>query len=262
MHINYLTKSFLFVVVITSLISCRAKRNLNYFTVDTRDSSHSLVARDFEPKIQPGDKLSIIVTALDPISAQPYNIVGSVTSGGTQLSQGVLGYFVDRDGYIAFPQFGLIKAGGLTKTEFRDTLMKKLETVLTKPLATIEYLNFRVTVLGEVGKQGVVNVPDGRINLLELLGQAGDITMYGKRTNVLVIREQNGKREFGKINLMSNDIFKSPYFIMQQNDVVYVEMSDKKLNDSDQLFSRNISIITGVVSVVTTLGLLLINIFN
>jgi polysaccharide export outer membrane protein len=244
------------------LVSCRAKRNLNYFTLDTRDSSHTLVARDFEPKIQPGDKLSIIVTALDPVAAQPYNIVGSVTSGGTQLSQGVLGYFIDRDGYLMFPQFGAIKAAGLTKTELRDTLIKRLETVLTNPLATIEYLNFRVTVLGEVGKQGVVNVPDGRINLLELLGQAGDITMYGRRNNIMVIREHNGKREFGKVNLLSNEIFKSPYFIMQQNDVVYVEMTDKKLNDTDQLVSRNISIITGVVSVLTTLGLLLLNIFN
>lgn len=244
------------------LVSCRAKRNLNYFTLDTRDSSHTLVARDFEPKIQPGDKLSIIVTALDPTAAQPYNIVGSVSSGGSQLSQGVLGYLIDRDGYLVFPQFGPIKAAGLTKTELRDTLIKRLETVLTNPLATIEYLNFRVTVLGEVGKQGVVNVPDGRINLLELLGQAGDITMYGKRNNIMVIREQNGKREFGKVNLLSNEVFKSPYFIMQQNDVVYVEMTDKKLNDTDQLVSRNISIITGVVSVLTTLGLLLFNIFN
>lgn len=251
----------LVVLAVMLLASCYPKKNLNYFSADTRDSSHTLIDRNFEAKIQPGDKLSIIVTALNPASAQPYNLTLTPSTGSTtSVSNNLGGYTVDKNGIILFPQLGAIKVMGLTKTQLRDTLLTQLTPFLTNPVVTIEYLNFRVTVLGEVGKQGVITVPDGKLTILEALGQAGDIAIYGRRENVLVIREREGKREFGHLNLLSNAIFTSPYFQLQQNDVVYVEMTDKKPMAADVTVTRNLGLLSVIATIISTLTILIINV--
>ncbi len=235
--------------------SCRVTKNQNYFQ-DKTNSSNASDLQSYDNVIQAGDRLSIVVTALNNISAQPYNLIHPSPVNNNIL----LGYTVDTNGEITFPQLGKLKASGLTRNQLVNYLSDKLKKYLTDPVVTIEFLNFRVTVLGEVSRQGVINVPDGRITLLEAIGQSGDITIYGKKEQVHVVREVNGKREFGVVNLLSYDAFKSPYFKLQQNDVVYVEVNDKKQTADDQILMRNISIATSVVAVLSTLGLLIYNI--
>jgi polysaccharide export outer membrane protein len=255
---NQLLHFIVFTAVSLSFVGCYSKKNLNYFSQDKRDSSHNQILQDYEAKIQPGDKLSIFVTALNPTSALPYNL--STGTGTAVLAQNQ-GISVDSKGYILYPQLGFIKAGGLTKNELRDTLLRRVSLYLTEPVVTVDFLNFKVTVLGEVNKQGPINVTDGKLTLLEALGQAGDIALTGRRDSIIIIRETSGKREFGYINLLSNDIFKSPYFVLQQNDVVYVQMNKIKQGTvSDQITQRNISIAVSITAALSTLGLLIYNI--
>jgi len=197
-------------LAINALVAgCRTPRqNINYLH-DTRDSTHNYVWQNYETKIQPGDRLSIYVTALNPESAKPY-IMGS--GGGTSAgaSSGTPSILVDNQGRILYPQLGFIQVAGLSLNSLRDTLLQRLSTYLTDPVVTVDFANFKITVLGEVARQGQVQVQDGHMTILEAIGQAGDISVTGERDIVLVIRETNGKREFGHINMYSNEIFKSP----------------------------------------------------
>jgi polysaccharide biosynthesis/export protein len=248
--------TLLAIVSVTVLFTaCKTqKANLNYFSADRRDSSYNRIWQDYEAKIQPGDKLAINVTALNPESARPYN-----TSSGATTAQ-VQGVSVDQQGNILYPQLGFIKAAGLTKEQLRDTLLNRLSVYLTDPVVTVDILNFKITILGEVTKQGVFTVPEGSITLLQALGEAGDIASTGRRDSVIVIRESGSKREFGYVNLLSNEVFKSPFFALKQNDVIYVPMNERRIkSENEQLFMRNLSIITSVLAVISTLGLLILN---
>jgi len=239
--------------------ACKApKTNLNYFSADKRDSSHTRIWQVYEARIQPGDRLAITVNALNPESAKPYNIAtagGSGTQAGS--SQGIV---VEPDGRILYPQLGFIKAAGLTRIGLRDTLLSRLKTYLTDPVVAVEFVNFKITVLGEVNKQGLLPEADGNMTILEALGQAGDIAPTGRRDSILVVRETGNKREFGYVNLLSNEAFKSPYFVLQQNDVVYVQMNEVRMKqENEQVLVRNLSIATSILAVISTLGLLILN---
>jgi polysaccharide biosynthesis/export protein len=250
------TSTVLLISVLVLFAACRStqKINQNYLSADKPDSTSTRIWQSYEAKIQPGDRLSILVTALNPTSAQIYNISGGTSTGGGQVG----GYSVDRNGNILFPQLGFIHAGGYTKDQLRDTLLNRLSVYLKDPLVIVEFINMKVTVLGEVVRQGPIPLNDGRINILEALGQSGNITPSGRRDSVLVIREENNKREFGYVNLLSNEVFKSPYFMLQQNDVVVVPMDKKKATQKDEPgFVEKaypyVSILTSVASVILIL---------
>jgi len=216
---------------------------------DKRDSTHNRIWQDYDSKIQPGDKLTIGVLALNQASVQPYAL-------GSNGAPGVV--TVENDGQILYPQLGFIKAAGLTRHELKDVLLAKLKVYLKDPVVTVEFSNFKVTMLGEVKNQGVINVPDGKISILEAIAQSGDLTLDGRRDSILVIRETNGKREFGNINLHSNEVFKSPYFILQQNDVIYVPMVKSKANVSTKESKGvQISTIYTIVGILSTLTILI-----
>lgn len=243
-----------FLSFITIHPSCVTPRNsLNYFSED----SSALVEKlnNYDIRIKPGDKLSIAVTApLNPASAQPYNLS---TDGKTPVS-----YTVNSEGKILLPQLGEIKVEGLTKIALRDSLQHLLTKYISNPVVLIEFLNFKITVLGEVNRQGVVSVSDDRVTILEALGQAGDITIYGRKDNVVIIREQKGKREFGKVNLLSKNVFNSPYYFLQQNDVVYVEALKGKPTIDDQVFNKRITLITTAIAIISSLTLLVLNLIK
>jgi polysaccharide export outer membrane protein len=229
-----------------------------------------------EPVIRKGDILSIIVFSDNPSATQIYNqsiittpttrssgsgSVGgssSVASGtGSAASSGISGtnpsspgYQVDEDGNIMFQGIGLIHVEGLTKAKLKDTLDARLMPFLKHPYYSIRFLNYKFTMLGEVARPGLVSIPGERVNLLEAIAMAGDLTVYGRRDNVLVIRENNNKREFARLDLTKPDIMKSPYFYLQQNDVVIVEPNRKKAIASDVTTSRNISLAASVLSMV------------
>ena len=223
-----------------------------------------LIVQNIQPTIQPGDRISITVNAFNPTSAAPYNQGGGLQSVTTPQATGssilpTPGYAVQPDGSIQFPQFGKIEVAGKTLQQLNFLLTGMLQKFVTDPLVSVTFLNYKIMVLGDVNRPGPIPVPDGKINIIEAIGIAGDLTMFGKRDNILVIREQNGKREFGRVNLLSKNVFNSPYFHLQQNDVVYVEMNKNKALSSDQLGIRNVTIATSIVSVLSTLALVIIN---
>jgi len=141
------------------------------------------------------------------------------------------GYLVNQDGYIQFPVLGNILAGGLNKQKLSDDITRMLieKQLLKDPIVTVRYLNFRVTVLGEVARPTVVSVPNEKISILEALGLAGDLTIYAKRDNILLIREEKGSKLVKRLNLNTSEIFTSPYYYLKSNDIVYAEPNSAKV---------------------------------
>ena len=215
-----------------------------------------------ELRIQADDLLSIRIKALDPLAAEPFNLdpinlpLGNIQASGS--IRPLIGYLVRRDGKIDMPIIGKIEAAGLTTDELQDSILTKLHPYLKEPAVVVRYLNFRITVLGEVTTPGTFLVANERVTILDLLGLAGDITPYGNRSNILVIREQNGQRTTGRLNLQDRDIFKSPFFYMQQNDVIYVEpLKTRTASIRDQ--SQRILPWLSAITALTTLALTLTN---
>lgn len=248
------------IVFFQLLLSCNTEKKLNnivYFN-EQGDSALSRIVQNTEPVIQPGDRLSIVVTALNPASAAPYNS-GSPVSGLGSAAAAMGGYIVEADGAIKFPQLGKIQVAGMKRKQLVDALTDRLVKYVNDPTVTVEFLNFKITVLGEVGRQGTYSIPEGKVTLIDAIGLAGDLPLTARRDNILVIRERRGKREFGRVNMLSRNVFSSPYFVLQQNDVVYVELTKDKVAATDQSFFRNLSIVTSILSVVTTVTVLALN---
>ncbi len=224
------------------------------------------IVQNIEPTIQPGDRISIVVSAFNPASAAPYNLGGGLqgidATAGTAATTGsttTAGYLVKPDGSIQFPQLGKLEVAGKTLQQLDAILIGMLQKFVTDPVIAISFLNYKVTMLGEIARPGPIPVPGGELTILEAIGIAGDLTIFGKRDNILVIREQNGKREFGRVNLLSKNIFNSPYYHLQQNDVVYVELTKAKAANSDQTVTRNVTLVTAVITVFSTLAFLILN---
>ena len=238
-------------------MACNAKSkliNTIYFN-ERKDSALATIVNNYEPIVQPGDRLLITVSALDPASTAPYNRTNVNNGiGGSE------GYLVETDGSIKFQQLGKLKVSGLRRSQIVDTVTKIISKFVTDPVVSVQFINFRVTVMGEVSRPTVLNIVEGKVNLLEVIGLTGDITPFGRRDNIMVIREKNGKREFGQINLLSMNSFNSPYFNLQQNDIVYVEPNKAKAISNDQALLRNLSVITSVLSVISTVFVLVLNI--
>ena len=210
-------------------------------------------------QIQPDDLLSIRIKTLELEAAEPFNVdppgVNNLNVNSTMRP--LVGYLVTREGTIDFPMLGTIEVIGLTTDELRDTLKEKLVPFLNDPVVMVRFLNFRVTVLGEVATPNTFFVGNERMTILDALGQAGDITPYGNRTNVLVIREQNGQRQTTRLNLQDRNIFESPFFYLQQNDVVYVEpmkVRTASIRDQSQRLLPWLSAITALTTLAITLS--------
>ena len=209
------------------------------------------ITNDIDIKIQPDDALFILVKTLEPEASEAYNLfpttnVSTLSNSGNPT---ITGYLVDSKGYIDFPVLGPIQVGGLTVDEAKALLIEKLKPHLVNPVVNIRFLNFRVSVLGEVGGPRTLTVPGERITILEAIGQAGDLTPYSNRKNILVIREQNGKRDFGYVNLHSPEVFDSPYFYLQQNDIVYVEPVKQATAQVRDPISEILPIVSGILSI-------------
>lgn len=261
----------LFIYLINFLQACHPEKRLGslvYFN-QQGDTALAKTVQNYEPLIQPGDRLSIIVNALDASSAAPYNLGSSASfstsapSLGSQPSASANGgYIVEADGSIHFPQLGKIQVAGMQRKQLIDTLTQRLVKYLTDPIVTAQFLNFKITVLGEVTRPGTLNIPDGKVTLIEAIGLAGDLPITARRDNITVIREKNGQREFGRVNMLSKNVFTSPYFVLKQNDVVYVELTKEKVTATDLATSAlrtNISLAATALTVISTIVILIIN---
>ena len=171
---------------------------------------------------------------------------------GGFTSTGVAGYLVDNNGNIEHHRLGTIHAEGLTKNELAAEIKKRLKEpveVMTDPTVLIRFLNLKITILGQVGREGAISVPGERINILEAVGLAGGITDYGKKTNIRVVRESNGQRETGFVDLTSKDLFDSPFYNLVQNDIIIVESTSQKLKETEQ--ARTMQKISFALTLVT-----------
>jgi polysaccharide export outer membrane protein len=252
--------ALLFVTIFCS--SCGNTRSLIYMQGKFDTAQLSKVTTT-EPIIQKGDILNIIVYSDNPEATKIYNQSLITTAGSSLGGQGASpgggalggnspgggGYLVDENGNIEFQGLGLIHVDSLTRGALKDTLSARLKDQLTNVYFIIRFLNFRFTMLGEVTKPGSYGIPGDRISLLDALGLAGDLTFYGRRDNILVIRETLGTRQFARLDLTKPEIMASPFFYLQPNDVVIVEPTRAKVAANDQGPIRTLSITTAVVSV-------------
>jgi polysaccharide export outer membrane protein len=206
-----------------------------------------------EPLIQKGDRLSITVFSDNPEATAIYNQVqnggGATQAGAQEGGSGVGGYLVDINGNILFHSLGPLHIDGLTKLQLIDLLEKRLDSVLKHPYVEVRFLNKKITVLGEVFKPGVINMPDEKLNIFEAIALSGDVTTFGRKDNVLIVREENGKRTQARLNTKDASIYRSPYFNLHSGDLVYVEPIRKKPTGTDQTVIRNISLAATGVSI-------------
>ena len=223
---------------LTFLFSCNYNRQITYFP-DLKDTSITLVNKNFEPVIQKGDILYVGVTSADPISSAAFNSSNvqpsQIASGGANFTQNVTsGLLVNSDGSIMVQNIGKMQALGKTKAQLTDEIQKALLPYLKDPVVNIRFMNYRVTVLGEVNRPSTIPISNERVSILEAIGLAGDLTIYGKRDDILYIHENEGQKEFHRINLNDNSLYKSPYFYLQSNDVLYVTPNKSKIYSSSQ----------------------------
>ncbi len=224
------------------------------------------IERKYEVFIHEDDLLSIMVNSKDPELALPFNMplvtyqIGSESPG----QQRVLGYLVDTNGDIDFPILGKIHVAGLSRLELRDLIKKKLISgdYIKDPVVTVQFLNYKVSVMGEVARPGSFTITGDRITLLEALSMAGDLTIYGRRDRVAVIREENGKRTILFHDLRSSEIFTSPCYYLQQNDIVYVEPNKAKAGQRDINQNNSVSVWLSAVSVLAAVASLLVTVFK
>lgn len=220
--------------------SCVNSKKLLYFSELSNDT---LKASNLAPAsaIQANDVLGITVSSPNPEASIIFNasMSGSsipTVSGVSGNLSNTYGYLVSQDGYINFPMLGSIKAAGLTKEQLKGMITQQLivKKLLIDPIVSINYMNFKVTVLGEVGKPAVINVPTEKISILEAIGLAGDLTIFAKRDNILLIREENGNKITRRLNLNSSDLFTSGFYYLKSNDVIYVEPGKAKLASTNR----------------------------
>lgn len=254
---NYLKWTMLCMAVVFT--ACTSPKKVVYFQ-DAASFSRQEIEQKYEAKIHADDLLSIVVNSKDPELALPFNLprvnyqLGvATTTGGQQNS--LLGYLVDTDGNIDFPFLGTLHVEGLTRAGLTGLIKKVLEEkcLLKDPIVIVQFLNFKVSVMGEVANPGCFTVSGDRITLLEALSMAGDLTIYGKRDRVAVIREDNGVRTIMYQDLRSADIFNSPAYYLQQNDIVYVEPNKAKSGQSGINQNNSVGVWLSVVSVLSSL---------
>lgn len=212
--------------------SCISSKNVTYFqnlSTEKRSAMES-VAKFTEPVIQNDDILAISINTIDPNSSAAVNQAGSVLSSQTSNNnREPLNYLVDKNGEVELSLIGRVKVAGLNTFDAKELIRKKASKDLRDPNVSVRFANFKISVLGEVGRPAAYTVPNEKVSVLDALSLAGDLTIYGKRENVLVIRDNNGRKEFGRLNLNSTDTFNSPFYYLKQNDVVYVEPNKSRI---------------------------------
>jgi polysaccharide export outer membrane protein len=243
------------ILAITFFSSCKTQKAYGYLE-DFTDTSGKVQVKYPEPLIQQGDVLSIVVYS-DAIDEGKTDRMYNLANAGTGAST-TQGYLVDNDGYIQFPRAGKIKADGLTKGQLSNEIKKKLEGDLTNPSVVVRLINFKITMLGEVARPGPISLPSEKVTILEAIGLAGDVTQYGKRDDIVVLRDVDGLVEHGKIDLSSKTVFESPYYFLRQNDVVLVNPNKNKARLSDQVFNQRLGIAFSIINTIA----LLYNVFR
>lgn len=244
------TRLFIFMCTVL-LCSCASSKKVLYFQ-DIGQNKNLEALRDYEPAIRKDDQLSILVSGPNKEVVVPYNLSGDNSSGG-----GGIAYHVDLDGYINFPVLGQIRAEGLTRRELAAKLTEEIAKDVKNPIVNISFLNYRITILGEVHSPGTYTLPSEKTTILQALGMAGDLAITAKRKNILLIREADGKYEYARIDLRKTDVFSSPYYYLSQNDVIYVSPVSSRIAGATSPMAV-FSLVTSSISLILTIALLVL----
>lgn len=250
--------SLFFVLLLTA---CTSSKKILYLQ-DVQPLKQQDIENQYEVKIHNDDLLAILVNSKNPELALPFNmpLISYQLGYQNNYTQRILGYLVDSDGNIDFPILGKIHVAGMTRKELTEYLKQRLmdEDYIKDPIVTVQFLNFKISVMGEVNRPGSFDISSDRITLLEALSKAGDLTIYGRRDRVAVIREVDGVRTILYHDLRSSDIFQSPCYYLQQNDIVYVEPNKAKTGQSRINQNNSVSVWTSVISVLTSIVTLIL----
>jgi len=248
---------FIVLFLILNFSSCSSYKNIPYFQeIDRTSETSEIITNYTKLTVQPDDIIGINVTSLNSEASAIFNynlnrIGGNVGAGGGQPNP-VIGYMVDVNGFIQIPLIGSMQVAGLTTAEISEELRIQLLAYLGEPTVNIRILNYRVSILGDVGRPGVFPLINERVTISEALSLAGDLNITGIRNNVLLIREINGERKFIPIDLTSTDIFDSPYYYIKNNDVLYIQPDRSKFASADRRY-RNAGLFLSIISISTLL---------
>jgi len=240
-----------YIVIVLLITSCASRKEIVYL-----QDSKFVPENNYEkyaPRIQKEDLLTITVSAADLKATIPFNQINGYQANAAASSDLSFKptYLVDNNGDIDFPILGKVRLLGLSRLEATELLKNKLGKYIVNPGVNLTFANFRITVLGEVNKPGTYNLPQEKINIFEALGMAGDMTIKGVRSNVLVMRETSGDKKFERLNLLTDSVVNSPYFYLAQNDVVYVEPNNSQVRNSR--FGQSTNVWISVTSLVITI---------
>ncbi len=250
-------------LLIGLLFSCGTPQDVLYFQ-GLDDLSKEQIAemeQNYTPTITPGDILTITVTAWDPTVVTPFNppVWAYASQGEISVtpSQQLHTYLVDSDGNINFPVLGKIHVSGLSKQELITDMQNKIAAYVKDAIVNVQITNYKITILGEVARPGALTVRNERITVLDAIGQSGDLTINANRKNILIVRDNNGVKEFGRIDMTDPALFASPYYYLRQNDMVYVEPNKAKQKNARYSQAQQYSItvfssILSAISVITT----------
>lgn len=260
-HLSYLLE-----VSLMALASCTSYKNVPYLQNPEVVNSFNENLDLYDAKIMPKDLLNITVNTTDPLVAAPFNLTVQTPMNvalkdiNTTTQPSLQQYLVNNDGEIDYPVIGTLKVGGLTKNEVENLIREKLKSYLREePIVTVRIANYKISVLGEVARPGSFTVNNEKVNVLEALAMAGDMTIYGLRNNVQLIREnEKGKREIFILNLNDAEVILSPYFYLKQNDILYVTPNKTKAKNSDignstTLWFTGTSVLTSIASLLVTI---------
>lgn len=255
---NKSNKILLLLLSMVYLTSCVSKKDIIYFQND--DIDQAKVSNSYKTIIKPDDLLQITITALDTEAVRPFNLSAVTYSTSSNSAIGVAqqqNYLVDNKGEIDFPVIGKLKIGGLSRDEVIELLEKKLDPDYIKnPNINVRIANYKISIFGDVKKPGSYTIPNERITILEAIALAGDLNISGQRNTIMVLREEKGKKVEYNVDLLSNKVFTSPVYYLQQNDVVYVEPNYARIqsassNSSTSLFISITGLLITIVSLLT-----------
>lgn len=251
------------IILAMVLPSCVTPKNSYYFKNLPRDTTlQAFTNKSVESRIRKNDLLSINFSSLNPQEDLVYNAPpsGGISSAGAGASAAANGYQVDANGNIQLHKLGVLHVEGMTRRQLKEKIQTDIEPFLKDPVVMVRYLNHKITVLGEVAKPTIIQMPEEYLSLFDVLSSSGDLTQFAKRDNILVIRETSKGKELKRLNLEDHSIFNSAWYYLQPDDVVYVEPSDKKLNEEKR--NQKMQTVGLALSGVSILVILLDRIFR
>lgn len=243
------------------LSGCTTSKEILYFQ-NIDDAELKPLATEYEAVIKKDDRLTIVVSGPDKLVCAPYNLTlsemsASGVSSSTNPEQATLSYLVDANGEIDFPILGKIHVEGMTRNELVKYLTEEIGKDVKEPIVYVSFRNYKITILGEVRSPGTYTIDSEKINILQALGRAGDLNLTAKRDNILLLREENGVVKHHRIDLKDKDILESPYFYLQQNDVIYVSPSATRVataTTATGIWSVVLSSLTTLITVIAFLS--------